>query len=74
MTVKHWKDTPLANCGGDKYRRDTEYHLPGWFIGELLQMAYLLSSGEIVNCDMRRDMGQRIQAVVQGYNEEWGEP
>lgn len=62
-----WKATPLRNCGADVYTSDEFYELPGWFLAELRQMAYLLSSGERINADDRRDMAQRIQAVLNSH-------
>lgn len=59
-----WKRIPLQNCGGVAYERDEFYSLPGWFMAELRQMASLLSSGEKIDADDRRDMAQRIQAVT----------
>jgi len=59
-----WKRILLINCGGDIYDHDEFYALPGWFLAELRQMTALLSSGEKINDNDRRDMAQRIQAVT----------
>lgn len=59
-----WKAIPLMNCGGDRFKRDSYYVLTGGFLAELRQMASLLSCGDKIDADQRRDMGQRIQAVT----------
>jgi hypothetical protein len=64
-----WKRIPLENCGGASYERDSYYALPGYFLAELAQMAALLSSGERIDADDRRDMAQKIQAVMNGHKE-----
>lgn len=64
-----WKHIPLQNCGGADYDRHSYYELPGWFLAELRQMAALLSSGEKITADERRDMAQRIQAVMDGHQQ-----
>ena len=63
-----WKSIPLRNCGGDRFISTTDdyatHEVSGRFVAELLQMAYLLSSGDKIDADTRRDMGQRIQAAL----------
>ena len=60
-----WK-IQLEKCGADKIVMTQSYPIEGWFLAELLQMAYVLSSGDAMSADVRRDMGQRIQAVING--------
>jgi hypothetical protein len=62
-----WKRIPLQNCGGAFYDRQAFYELPGSFLAELRQMASLLSCGDKISDDDRRDMAQRIQAVTDAY-------
>lgn len=64
-----WKKIPLQNCNGTSYAREEFYALPGWFLAELRQMAYLLSSGEHIDANQRRDMAQRIQAVLESHKD-----
>jgi len=69
MDTDPWKAIPFQNCGATHYDRAAYYALPGWFMAELRQMASLLSSGMRIDADQRRNMAQRIQAVMDGHRD-----